>query len=76
VSQWLGIVAPAKTPQPVLQRLHEEITRVVRSDDYAKFIRAQGAVPAPMTPEEFTNVIRTDLARWGKLVKATGVTAQ
>lgn len=76
VSQWLGIVAPAKTPRPVVQRLHEEITRVVRSDEYATFIRAQGAVPAPMTPEEFTRVIRADLARWGKLVKATGVTAQ
>ncbi len=75
VSQWLGIVAPAKTPQPVLQRLHQEITRVVNSAEYVKFIRAQGAEPAPMSPEEFTDVIRTDLARWGKLVKAVKVTA-
>lgn len=75
VSQWLGIVAPAKTPQPIVQRLHDEIARVINSPDYVNFIRAQGAEPALMTPEEFTAVIRKDLARWGKLVKAVNVTA-
>lgn len=75
VSQWLGIVAPAKTPPAIVQRLHQEIARVINSADYANFIRMQGAEPALMTPDEFTAVIRADLARWGKLVKTVNLTA-
>ena len=75
VSQWLGIMAPAKTPLPVIQRLHQEINRLLNGPEYANFVRTQGAEPAPMTPEAFTAVIRADLERWGKLVKAIKVTA-
>jgi len=76
VSQWMGIVAPAKTPPPIIQRLHQEITRAINSPEYSKFIQAQGADPAPMTPEAFTAVIRADLDRWGKLVKTANITVQ
>jgi tripartite-type tricarboxylate transporter receptor subunit TctC len=76
VSQWMGIFAPAKTPQPVVQRLHQAIAQVVNNPEYANFIRQQGAEPALMTPDEVNTLVRADLARWGKLVKAIGVTAQ
>jgi tripartite-type tricarboxylate transporter receptor subunit TctC len=76
VSQWMGIFAPAKTPQPVVQRLHQAIAQVVKNAEYANFVRQQGAEPALMTPDEVNTLLRADLERWGKLVKAIGVTAQ
>ncbi len=75
VSQWMGIVAPAKTPQAIVQRLHQDIARVVNSPEYSKFIFQQGAEPALKGPEEFGALIRADLERWGKVVKAIKVTA-
>ena len=75
VSQWMGIVAPAKTPQAIVQRLHQDIARVVNSPEYSKFIFQQGAEPALKGPEEFGALIRADLERWCKLVKAIKVTA-
>jgi tripartite-type tricarboxylate transporter receptor subunit TctC len=75
VSQWMGIVAPAKTPLPIVQRLHQDITRVVNSAAMTKFILQQGAEPALMGPEEFGALLRTELDRWGKLVKVIRVTA-
>lgn len=76
VVQWMGVFAPAKTPQPIVQRLHQAITQQVNSPDFANFIRQQGADPALMSADEVSALIRADLARWGKLVKAIGVTAQ
>ena len=76
VAQWMGIFAPAKTPPAVVQRLHQAIAQVVNSTDYANFVRLQGAEPALMTPDEVNTLVRADLARWGKLVKAIGVTTQ
>ncbi len=76
VSQWMGIFAPAKTPPTIVQRLHQAIAQVVNGADYAKFVRQQGAEPALMTPDEVNTLVRADLERWGKLVKAIGVVAQ
>ena len=75
VSQWMGIAAPAKTPPPIVQRLHQDIARVVNSAEYSKFIHQQGAEPALMGPEEFGALMRVELERWGKLVRAIKVTA-
>ena len=76
VSQWMGILAPAKTPQPVIDRLHKAIAQVVNSPEYAKFIRDQGGDPALMAPDEYTALMKTELERWGKLVRAIKVTAE
>ncbi len=76
VSQWMGVLAPAKTPQPIVQRLHQDIAKVVNNPEYTKFLYQQGGEPALLGPEEFGALIRTELARWGKLVKAIKVTAE
>ena len=76
VSQWMGILAPAKTPPAVVQRLHQDIARVVNDPEYAKFIAQQGAEPALMEPEAFGALLRSELERWGKLMKAIGVIAE
>src|SRR5688572_5958064 len=75
VSQWMGILAPAKTPAAIVQRLHQAIARVVNDPEYIKFLHQQGGEPALMGPEEFGALIRTELERWGKLVRAIKVTA-
>jgi len=76
VSQWMGITAPAKTPPAIVQRLHQAIARVVNDPEYANFVRQQGGEPALMGPDEFGALMRTELERWGKLVKAIKVTAE
>jgi tripartite-type tricarboxylate transporter receptor subunit TctC len=76
VSQWMGVVAPAKTPPAVIQRLHQAVARVVNDPEYIKFVQQQGAEPALMTLEEVTTLMRNDLERWGKLVKAIGISAE
>ena len=76
VAQWLGIFAPAKTPPPIVQRLHQAIAQVLNSADYTNFVRQQGAEPALMTPDEVNTLVRADLARWGKLVKSLNLSAQ
>ena len=75
VSQWMGVLAPAKTPPAVIQRLHQAVARVVNDLEYVKFVQQQGAEPALMTPDEVTTLMRNDLERWGKLVKAIKVAA-
>jgi tripartite-type tricarboxylate transporter receptor subunit TctC len=76
VSQWMGVLAPAKTPPAVIQRLHQAIARVVNDPEYVKFVQQQGAEVALMTPDEVTALMRTELDRWGKLVKTIGITAE
>ena len=76
VAQWMGIAAPAKTPPAIVQRLHQEIARVVNDPEYSKFIVQQGAEPHLMAPDEFGALVKSELERWGKLVKAIGVTAE
>jgi tripartite-type tricarboxylate transporter receptor subunit TctC len=76
VSQWMGIMAPAKTPPAIVQRLHQAIAQVVNSPEYSNFIRQQGAEPALMTPDQVTALMRAELERWGKLVRAIKVTAE
>ncbi|MSQ73939.1 MAG: tripartite tricarboxylate transporter substrate binding protein [Betaproteobacteria bacterium] len=76
VSQWMGVLAPAKTPPAVIQRLHQAVARVVNDPEYVKFVQQQGAEPTLMTPDEVTTLMRNDLDRWGKLVKAIGIADQ
>jgi len=70
---WLGLMAPAATPKPILERLSGEVNKIINAPDVKENWLKQGAVPMGMTPEEFGRFIRDDIAKWGKLVKATGM---
>jgi tripartite-type tricarboxylate transporter receptor subunit TctC len=67
---WNGILAPARTPRAIIDRLHDAIVKVIRTPDVAAAITAQGIEPIGNTPEEFARVIRTDIDKWAKLIKA------
>jgi tripartite-type tricarboxylate transporter receptor subunit TctC len=70
---WLGLMAPAETPKPVVEKLNAEVVKVLNSPDIKENWGKQGAVPMPMTPAEFDRFLRADIQKWGKLVKDTGM---
>jgi len=70
---WLGLMAPAATPKPILERLNREVRKVINAPDVKENWSKQGAVPMGMTPEEFGKFLREDIAKWAKLVKDTGM---
>ncbi len=69
---WLGIMAPAGTPQAVRDRLNAEITRVTSRPDVVQSWAAQGAVPMSMSVAEFDKYLHADIAKWAKVVKIAG----
>ena len=73
---WNGILAPAGTPQPVIDRLNREIVKVVRSPEFHQILAAEGATAVGNTPAEFDAVIRADVAKWAKIIKEAGIRAE
>lgn len=69
---WLGIMAPAGTPQAIRERLNAEITKVTSRPDVVQTWAAQGAVPMKMSVAEFDQYLHADIAKWAKVVKIAG----
>ena len=72
---WFGIAGPAKLPADVVARLNAEINKALKTPDLLKKLSDQGADVAGSTPEQFAQLIRDDIARWGKIVKESGAKA-
>ena len=72
-SLWLGVVAPAGTPDAIVKQLHAAILKTVQSPDVAKRLRAAGAEPLTSTPQELAKQIQDDLAKYIKLAKDIGL---
>jgi tripartite-type tricarboxylate transporter receptor subunit TctC len=70
---WYGLVAPASTPPDVLARLQKATVAVLQSLELKKQFDSLGAVLIPSTPDEFLTYIKSEQAKWGPLVAATGV---
>lgn len=70
---WFGVMAPAKTPAPILKKVSDDIAMVLKEPDVHVRWQALGAVPVVSTPEQFDATIRSDADRYGKLLKAAGV---
>ena len=73
VSGWYGVMAPAKTPRPVIDRLNKDFVAVLTTGDTPKQLMARGYDPAPMTPEAFGKYLQAEVARWSKAVKQYGI---
>ena len=69
---WLGIMAPAGTPQPIVDRLNAEINKVLTRPDVKDNWSKQGAVPTVMSPAEFAVHLRGDIEKWAKVVELSG----
>jgi tripartite-type tricarboxylate transporter receptor subunit TctC/ketosteroid isomerase-like protein len=73
VSLWYGLLAPAGTPRPVIDRLNRETVKVLESIDVRERLQAQGAEPMPGTPEAFASFMQEEMAKWAPVVKQAGV---
>ncbi len=73
---WFGVLAPAATPAPVVERLHREIARIVASPDFRKKMEEIGADPIGNTPAQMARQIKDDTERFAKLVKDAKVTLE
>jgi tripartite-type tricarboxylate transporter receptor subunit TctC len=76
VTQWYGILAPAGVPQAVVERLNKEIARGVANPKYAKMFVNLGTVPVSSSPAEFSNLIKSEITRWGTVMKSAGIKAE
>jgi tripartite-type tricarboxylate transporter receptor subunit TctC len=70
---WNGFLAPAKTPKPIIDRLHSEITKIVASADVRQKLDMQGVEPLPLSPSEFDALMRKEITANLELAKAAGL---
>jgi tripartite-type tricarboxylate transporter receptor subunit TctC len=73
-SSWFGVFAPAATPKEIIARLSAEIVKVINSAELKERLAAQGAEVVGGSPEQFAAHIKSETAKWAKVVKASGAT--
>jgi len=72
---WIGMAAPAKTPQPVIDRLSSELVRIIRSDDVRRRMQSIYFQAIGTTPDGLARLMREEVEQWGKVIKQTGAKA-
>jgi tripartite-type tricarboxylate transporter receptor subunit TctC len=70
---WNGLLAPAGTPRPIIEKLNMEIVRILHSADVTALLKEQGVDVVGDTPDEFMIVIRTDIEKWHGIIKVAGI---
>ena len=73
VVQWYGILAPADTPREIIERLQKEIARAIADPKVAQTLTNLGLQPVSNTPDEFRALIRAEMEKWGKVIKAANI---
>ncbi len=73
---WIGIVAPAGTPKPIVDKLNAAINQTIARPEITTAWARQGATPMTMTPEEFDAFLRRDIEKWAQVAKFSGAAAQ
>lgn len=73
VASWYGLLAPAATPPEIVQRLNAEVNRSIQDPDAIERLTSLGAEPVQSTPGEFGEFIRTEIAKWAKVIRAAGL---
>ena len=76
VVQYYGLVAPAGTPRPIVERLNKELRTILMSDDFKARMAAAGGTPVASTPEEFAANIQREEGKWAALIKKLGLKVQ
>jgi tripartite-type tricarboxylate transporter receptor subunit TctC len=70
---WMGMIAPAGTPQPIIDKLHREVVEILRASDIREKLAAQLMEPIGNTPAEFKAKMEADVARWAPVIKAANI---
>jgi tripartite-type tricarboxylate transporter receptor subunit TctC len=76
VTVWYGVLAPAATPKPMVAALSAAIAKAAHDPEMKKRLAEQGAEPVGNTSEEFSRILRDELARWAEVVRASGARAE
>lgn len=72
---WVGMVAPAKTPKDIVNRLNREIVDILKQKDVSEKLNQQGALPVGDSPEQFAAYIKVEIEKWGAVVRAANIKA-
>jgi len=73
VKSWFALLAPAGTPKLIIDKLSREIARILATPDFKEKLAAQGAAPFINTPEQFGELMKADMAKYGKVIKAANI---
>jgi tripartite-type tricarboxylate transporter receptor subunit TctC len=73
VRSWQALMAPSRTPKPIIDKLSQEIGRILRLPDVADTLTTMGADPYVSTPQEVAALIKRDLPRYAKLIKSANI---
>jgi tripartite-type tricarboxylate transporter receptor subunit TctC len=74
--QWYGLVAPAGTPMAITQKLNQVVNKSLFAQDISTRLRSEGAIPAPTTPENFEQLIQSEIKRWRAVVIKAGIKSE
>ena len=72
---WFGLFTTAKVPKPIVAKLHKEITGILASEEVKAALLQRGAIASPSTPEELQAYVKSELAKWTPIIKASGIKA-
>jgi tripartite-type tricarboxylate transporter receptor subunit TctC len=72
-ASWIGLLAPAKTPQAIIARLNAESVKAVQTQEMKTILATEGSEPVGNSPDEFDAIMKSEVARWMKVVKAAGI---
>ena len=75
-TSWIGFLAPKGTSAPIVQRYHREITRVLKQPDVQQKLQAMEFDVVATTPDQFSDWIRSEIPKWGAVIKSTGAKAE
>jgi tripartite-type tricarboxylate transporter receptor subunit TctC len=74
-SSFYGLLAPAGTPRPIINRLHAELVKIIQSPESLERLASVGAFPVANTPEQFAEALRLEVTKWAKVIKEHGIKA-
>jgi len=72
-STWYGLLAPAHTPNAAIARLHGDTVKILAVPEFRERLAAQGFEPVGSSPEEFSSYIKSEIAKWGKVIRDAGI---
>ncbi len=70
---WVGLVAPANTPSDIVHKIYRDVSDILKQPDVAEKLNQQGALPVGDTPEEFSQYIKAEVAKWGQVVRNANI---
>jgi tripartite-type tricarboxylate transporter receptor subunit TctC len=76
VTGWNGVLAPANTPRPIIDKLNKTIVEALRTPEIEKFLMEQGLEPAGNSPEEFARLMHSDIEKWIRVTREAGIKPQ